>query len=112
MLAPLLALALAPFNFYTHGPYDGDVPKPESVLGYQIGDHITTYAQQQSVIKAIAGHAKARVRYMAYGNSNEGRELRVLAITSPKNMERIEFIAQGVGSLTAGTPNQEIERDT
>ncbi len=80
------------FDFYTHGPYRPDVPRPESILGYEIGDRETTYWEQDKVVAAIANAAKDRVRIIPYGTSNEGRPLRILVITAPENLARIDEI--------------------
>jgi hypothetical protein len=42
------------FNFYSRGPYNERVPRPQSILRYDVGDHHTTYAQMEQVIDAIA----------------------------------------------------------
>jgi hypothetical protein len=95
MLAAMLAgvlLAPKPFDFYSHGPYDASVPRPESILGYQIGEHHTNFRDQERVIFAIAEKSKARVRVIDYGKSWEGRPLRIVAISSPENIKNLESI--------------------
>ena len=42
------------FDFYNRGPYRDNVPRPQSILRFDVGDHHTTYAQMEQVIEAIA----------------------------------------------------------
>ncbi len=97
MLASLLvALSLGfhskPFDFYGQGPYNALIPRPEMTLGYRPGDQISTFRDQERVLLAIAERAKSRVRLIEYGRSVEGRPLRVLAISSPENIARLDQI--------------------
>jgi hypothetical protein len=94
MPAPLLAALLlfgAPpkLDFYANGPYDSNVPRPDSLLGYDAGDRITTYHDQDRVVNAIASRAGLKVRMMPYGKSVQGRPLRVFAISSATNIARL-----------------------
>jgi hypothetical protein len=91
----LLGIALlspAKFSFYEHGPYDSGVPKPESVLGYQVGQQHTVFRDQERVVLAIANAAMGRVAPIEYGKSTEGRPLRVFAISSADNIKNLEKI--------------------
>lgn len=99
----VLTLALAADLFFSHGPYDPAVPRPESVLGYAPGSRHTFYMDQERVIQAIAAKATSRVRLIPIGKSVEGRPLRALAITSPNNLKRLEQIQSDVQTLADGT---------
>lgn len=93
----LLALVLAAtvqssFDFYTYAPYEKAVPKPETLLGYGPGERHTTYHDQERVIDSIVAGAPARVKRVDFGKSTEGRGLRILAISSPENMKRLDDI--------------------
>jgi hypothetical protein len=109
-LPALLALALAPtlqaqarinpdsirddrgFSFYEHGPYRPGVPKPESVLGYEIGGQNTQYAMQEKTLLAIADAARDRVKVEEYGSTYERRPMRVFIVSSPENIARLDAI--------------------
>ncbi len=87
------------FDFRTYGPYRTDVPTPESILGYAIGDRHTVYHDQDRVVYGIANAAKDRVVAIPYGKSTEGRPLRVFAISSPENIRNLEQIRQNMHTL-------------
>ncbi|AIE84495.1 M14 family zinc carboxypeptidase [Fimbriimonas ginsengisoli] len=102
LIAGLALLGPRPFDFYSFGPYDASVPKPESVLGYAPGEHHTNFRDQERVISAIAAAAHDRVKVIQYGKTPEGRPLRILAISSPRNIARLEAIRQEHADLASG----------
>ena len=71
------------FDFYTRGPYNERVPRPQSILRYDVGDHHTTYAQMEQVIDAIAKAAPDRVKIFDIGTTSEHRMQHLVAISSP-----------------------------
>ncbi len=92
---PVAAIA-QDFDFYAGGPYRVDVPRPSSILGYEPGEFHTDYGNMLRVIDAIAEAATDRVRAFEYGRSTEGRPLRVLVISAPKNIAGLEKIRSNV----------------
>lgn len=80
------------FDFYQRGPYRENVPKPQSILRFDVGDHHTTYAQMEQVIDAIAKAAPDRVKIFDIGTTNEHRMQHIVAISSPENMARLDEI--------------------
>ena len=46
------------FDFYTRGEYRPEIPRPQSILRFDVGDFHTTYAQMESVVQAIARAAQ------------------------------------------------------
>ncbi len=89
----------APFDFYFRGPYREGVPRPDAILGYELGTRETTYWQQDKVVRAIADASKDRMRVIQYGMSNEGRPLRIVVISSPENIARLDDIRAKVAKL-------------
>jgi hypothetical protein len=61
-------------------------------LGYEAGERHTTFYEQERVLLAIANSAKDRVRVVEYGKSVEGRPLRLIFITHPDNLTRLQEI--------------------
>jgi hypothetical protein len=98
-------------NVLANGPYDSSVPVVEKQLGYELGDRITTFRDQEKVLLEIAQKASQRVRVLEYGKSVQGRPLRVFAISSEKNIQQLsqiqaqhQKIAQGETVPTADLP--------
>jgi hypothetical protein len=89
----------ARFSFYDRGPYRPNVPRPESVLGYQIGDHNTQYAAQERVLLAIADAAKDRVHVEEFTTTYERRAMRLYVVSAPENIARLEAIRRDLDRL-------------
>ena len=88
------------FDFYARGTYRPEVPRPQSILRFDVGDFHTTYAQMEQVINAIAKAAPDRVKIYDIGTTNEYRMQHIVAISSPENMARIDQIKSNVAKLT------------
>ncbi|MEO5826214.1 MAG: M14 family zinc carboxypeptidase [Gemmatimonadales bacterium] len=82
-----------------YAPYTSAVPAPESVLGYAIGSQHTMYHQQQAVIDAMVAAAPDRVRTEVIGRTAEGKVMRLLIISSPANILRLDEIRRTSGEL-------------
>ncbi|HEX8638061.1 MAG TPA: hypothetical protein VF692_08365, partial [Pyrinomonadaceae bacterium] len=88
------------FDFYTRGEYRAEVPRPQSILRYDVGDHHTTYAQMERVIESIAKAAPDRVKIFDIGTTNEHRMQHLVAISSPQNIARLDEIKASNARLT------------
>ena len=116
LLAPAVARA-QDFDFYANGPYRPDVPRPAALLGYEPGEFHTNYGNMLRVTDAIATAAADRVRIIEYGKSLEGRPLRLIAISSPENIARLDGIRASIRRLrdprsTSASEAAEIWRST
>lgn len=118
-IALVLLAALAPssaraqeFDFYSHGPYRPDVPRPAALLGYEPGEFHTNHGNMIRVVEAIAAAAADRVRVFDYGRSTEGRRLVLVVVSAPGNIARLDEIRSDVRRLRdpAGTDRQAVER--
>jgi hypothetical protein len=87
-----LAQSPVKFDFYDRGPYRPEVPTPQSMLRYDVGEHHTTYAQMEAVIEAVRRGAPDRVRIFDIGLTNEFRMQHIVAISAPANIERLDEI--------------------
>jgi Zinc carboxypeptidase len=94
------AQAQEKFDFYTRGDYRTEVPRPQTILRYDVGDHHTTYAQMEKVIDEIAKAAPDRVRVFDIGLTNEYRMQHIVAISSPQNIARLNEIKAANNRLT------------
>jgi len=80
------------FSFYDRGPYRPSVPRPEALLGYELGDWHTPYADQERVLLAVAAAATDRVRVEEIGRTPERRTMRIFLVSSPENLARLDAI--------------------
>ena len=99
------------FSFYDRGPYRAGVPRPESILGYEIGQMNTQYAAQERVLLAIAEAAGDRVRVEEFGSSYERRTMRAYVVSSPENIRRLDAIRGDLLKLwdPRGVPQAELD---
>lgn len=88
------------FDFYTRGDYRSNVPRPQSILRFDVGDFHTTYAQMEKVVDEIAKAAPDRVKVFDIGLTNEHRMQHLVAISSPENIARLDDIRATIGRLT------------
>lgn len=83
-----------------------------------MGENHSTFRDQERVIQAIAAAAKDRVKVMDYGRSVEGRPLRIIAVTAPESMAKIEAIRARIAkladprTLSSGVESDDIVRNT
>ncbi|MGC2239042.1 MAG: M14 family zinc carboxypeptidase [Pyrinomonadaceae bacterium] len=80
------------FDFYARGDYRPEVPRPQSILRFDVGDFHTNYAQMEKVIEAIAKAAPDRVKVFDIGLTSEYRMQHIVAISSPQNIARLDEI--------------------
>jgi hypothetical protein len=97
--APVLPGEPAAYDLYSHGPYRRSVPRPSALLGYEIEQAHSTFRDQERVLLAIAAAAPDRVRIVEYGKSVEGRPLRLVLVSAPENLKRLEAIRSDIGKL-------------
>src|SRR5918993_101999 len=88
------------FDFYARGPYRENVPRPQSILRYDVGDFHTNYAMMERVIYAIAQAAPDRVRVYDIGLTNEYRMQHVVAISAPENIARLDELKANMKRLS------------
>jgi hypothetical protein len=87
------------FSFYDRGPYRPQVPRPDSLLGYRIGEMHTQYAWQERVLLAIAAAAPDRIRVEEIGTTTERRVQRLFIVSAPENIARLDAIRSDLNRL-------------
>jgi hypothetical protein len=109
---PLLRAQSARFDFYEHGPYRAEVPRPSAILGYEPGQFHTDYGNMERVVRAIAQAAPDRVRVFETGRSEEHRTLYLIAVSSPENIRRLDDIRMQTARLAdpRATPPADAQR--
>ena len=89
----------ARFSFYDRGPYRPAIPRPDSILGYALGETNTQYAAQERSLLAIAAAAKDRVRVEEFTTTYERRTMRLYIVSSPENIARLDAIRADLDRL-------------
>jgi hypothetical protein len=99
------------YEWWPGGTYDENVPTPKSVFGYEIGTYLTDHLQMIDYIHRLE-KSSDRVRIMKYGQSVERRDMYILIISSPANLEKVEEIRQSIQKLADPriTDSQEANR--
>lgn len=87
------------FDFYARAPYRETVPRPQSILRYDVGEFHTNYAMMERVLEKIAQSAPDRVRVMDMGLTNEHRMMHLVAISAPENLQRLDEIKANIARL-------------
>ncbi len=88
-------------DYYWPGAnYDPSVPTVKDVLGYSLGEKITTHADMMVYFEALADAAPNNIRSWKYGQSWEGRDLIYLAVSSEANIARLDEFKSGMQALS------------
>src|SRR3954470_17760512 len=87
------------FDFYARGPYREAVPRPQSILRFDVGEFHTNYATMERVLEKIAQAAPDRVRVMDIGETNEHRMMHLVAVSAPENIQRLDEIKANIARL-------------
>lgn len=90
---------------------DPTVPSPADYLGYPLGHRFTHHEQIVHYLEALAA-ASDRVKVWKYGSTYEGRPLKLAAISSAKNLARLESIQADLMRLAGTKPpsNEEVDQ--
>ncbi|HTG32681.1 MAG TPA: M14 metallopeptidase family protein [Thermoanaerobaculia bacterium] len=70
---------------------DDRLPRPEAFLGYPLGSRFTSWDRIVAYLETLDA-ASPRVTMWEYGRTYEGRPLKLLAVSAPENLERLEEI--------------------
>lgn len=111
VLALNLGYAQTDLNYYLpkHVNYDINIPTPESVLGYQVGDWMVSHDQLIKYYETIAATSD-RAILEEYARSYENRPLVHLIISSPENLAKLDEIKANHQKLS--NPNLSGQMDT
>ncbi len=91
-------------------PLDERVPRPEAFLGYPLGARFTSWDRIVAYLETLDA-ASARVKMWEYGHSYEGRPLKLVAVSAPENLERLEEIRKDVLRLAEPAALSTAERE-
>ncbi|MEE8244657.1 MAG: M14 family zinc carboxypeptidase, partial [Pseudomonadales bacterium] len=79
--------------------YDAAIPTSRDVLGYDVGERISSPEALQTYFEVLAEAAPNRTRLVEYARSWEGRPLSYLVIGSAANIARLDDIKTGMQAL-------------
>ncbi|MDX1941411.1 MAG: M14 family metallopeptidase [Saprospiraceae bacterium] len=91
-------------------PYDANIPSPEKVLGYRMGERFTVHAEVVNYFKALDA-ASNKLIINEYGRTYEHRPLLNLVITSEANHARLEELRTRHLKLTDPTTTSTAEAE-
>jgi hypothetical protein len=92
-------LSAQQFDWYRYAPYNARVPRPDSLLGHPIGSRHTMYHEQQGVLDRMIAAAPDRVRTEVIGTTAEGKVMRLLIISAPENIAKLDQIRADLDKL-------------
>ncbi|SFD21770.1 M14 metallopeptidase family protein [Pseudoalteromonas denitrificans] len=93
-----------PLNFYfdSNIQFDPDIPTPQSVLGYEVGDWHVRHDQLVRYMQVLANKSD-RIKIETIGYSHEQRPLLMLTVTNPQKLQNIDEIqAKHIARLSDG----------
>ncbi|MDZ7791622.1 MAG: M14 family metallopeptidase [Xanthomonadales bacterium] len=108
--SPLVGLEYPQSLFPETADHDPDVPLPETVLGFEVGEQVATSGQIVEYARLMA-EASDRVELVEYGETFEGRPLVYLAISTPENLARRDEIQSGMAALADPRDSDAGERE-
>ena len=94
-----LRLSAQVYDWYQRGPYNAAVPRPDSLLGHPLGSRQTMYWEQQGVLDRMIAARPERVRTEVIGTTAEGKVMRLLIISAPENIARLDQIRADLDRL-------------
>ncbi|MEM7356816.1 MAG: M14 family zinc carboxypeptidase, partial [Acidobacteriota bacterium] len=88
--------------------FDPAIPTPSSVLGFEVGEWHVRHDQLVAYMHRIA-ESSDRVRIETTGRTHEGRQLLILTVSDPANLERLEVLRQAHLQLSDPTTTDTLE---
>ena len=80
-------------------PYNNKIPKPNELLGFEVGEWHISHDKLVSYVYKIA-ELSDRIKIENRGKTYEGRPVLLLKITSPENHKKLELIRENHIKLT------------
>lgn len=98
----LTAPAFASADDYDMWPgttYDSGIPTHSQILGYAVGENITSHDDMIKFYEALQKAAPDRIKIFEYGRTWEGRKLIYVAIGSPENIANLDTFSANMNKL-------------
>lgn len=94
------AVANEEYDLWPNIQYNADIPTHAQVLGYKVGERITTYADMLRFFEALQEAAPQRIKLFEYGRTWEGRKLIYVAIGAPSRINGLDSFAENMQKLS------------
>ncbi len=98
LIAPM-TVADDGYNMWPGTSYNNSIPTHAQILGYNIGDNITSHSDMLKFFEALQHAAPDRMKMIEYGRTWEGRKLVYIAIGSPENIANLDQFAADMQKL-------------
>jgi hypothetical protein len=88
------------YDLWPNTQYNTDIPTHTQVLGYKVGERITSYADMLRFFEALEAAAPKRLKLFEYGKTWEGRKLIYVAIGAPEVISDLDSFANNMQKLS------------
>jgi hypothetical protein len=89
----------AEYRYWPGAEYDRSIPTVRQVLGFKMGDEITSHGEMIRYFEALAKAAPDRIKIKTYGKTWQGRKLIYMAISSKKNIANLDNMSRDMKRL-------------
>ncbi|MBL8734411.1 MAG: hypothetical protein JNN13_18695, partial [Planctomycetes bacterium] len=79
--------------------YDATIPTLRAVTGHDFGEEISSYADVERYLQALAAAAPRRLRVFEYGESWLGRKLRYAVVADEGRLAQLDLVQRGMQRL-------------
>jgi hypothetical protein len=86
-------------QFFDNGVYKTNIPKPEDIIGFPIGEKPVRYSEALKYLNILAFYSD-RVTLVEFGETFERRKLHYLIISSKSNLENLSRIRSDIKKLS------------
>ena len=100
----LLSIAASAQGLWPNTTYDPAIPTLKAVVGHEPGEAISTPADVERYLEALAKAAPDRTRLVHYATSWEGRRLNYLVVGAPARLAKLDDVKRGLQTLASGAP--------
>lgn len=88
------------FAMWPTAIYSSSIPTHQDILGYNIGDEITSHADTLKYFYALEKAAPNQMKVIKFGETWEGRELIFAVIGSEENIAKLDQFVEGMAKLS------------
>lgn len=88
------------FSYWPGVNYNANIPTTESILGYKVGERITSHADLIKYFEALASAAPDNIKLVKYGETWEGRALIYAVVGSAEHLANLDAFASNMQKLS------------